>query len=298
MTDYQKQSLYDYLALGASLYIPTSRPDLISCVHSPEITALKSIILCLEDAVLESEREQSLHRFAELLKFGLPQTKVFVRPKNPNLLYKILQLDGIEQVYGFVLPKVSLENISQYTELLSQHKAFKLMPTLETKAVLLQTKLERLKLALEPLKESIICLRVGANDLFALLGIKRMPGQSIYNSPLRTALDQIILCFRSEGYYVSAPVYDFIEDMETLKSELKQDINYGLLSKTAIHPRQVAVIEAHYQVEQVELEQAQAILEEQAKAVFQFNAQMCEPSVHQAWAEQTLVRAEIYGIKP
>ena len=297
MQNLKKQRFREYLELGASLYIPASRCDLIDCVHKPEITSLRSIIICLEDAVLEAERYEALDRLARLLKQGLPETKVFVRPKNPHLLAKILRLEGVEQLEGFVLPKIGLDTISQYIDLLQDHSSFRLMPTLETVAAFRSSELEKLKIALEPIKTSILCIRIGANDLFSLLGIKRMPSQIIYESPLRTVIDQVVLCFRSENYPIVAAVYDFIEDFNTLKRELEQDINYGLFSKTAIHPRQIPLIESHYQVTQSELEQAQAILSKEARAVFQFNGQMCEPCIHQAWAEQVLGRAEIYGVK-
>ena len=296
MKSLQKQSFQEYLELGASLYIPASRCDLIDCVHKPEIKNLKSIIICLEDAVLEVERNEALDRLAGLLRHGLPQTKIFVRPKNPELLSLILKLEGVDQLQGFVLPKVSLNTIPQYIKLLKCKSQFRLMPTLETRAAFQSTELEKLKSALEPIKAAILCIRIGANDLFALLGIKRMPYQIIYDSPLRTVIDQVILCFRSEGYPIVAAVYDYINDFTTLKRELQQDVNHGLFSKTAIHPRQIPVIEAHYQVSQSELDQAQAILSKEAKAVFQFNGQMCEPCIHRAWAEQVLARVEIYGL--
>lgn len=296
MKNLRKQRFQEYLELGASLYIPASRCDLIECVHKTEIRDLRSIIICLEDAVLDVERNEALDRLAGLLRYGLPQTKVFVRPKNPKLLALILMLEGVDQLQGFVLPKITLNTIPQYVELLKSKNHFRLMPTLETTAAFQSTELEKLKSALEPIKPSILCMRIGANDLFALLGIKRMPSQVIYDSPLRTVIDQVILCFRSEGYPIVAAVYDYINDFNTLKRELEQDVNYGLFSKTAIHPQQIPVIEAHYQVSQSELEQAQAILSKEAKAVFQLNGQMCEPCIHRPWAEQVLARADIYGL--
>lgn len=297
MTDLQTQRFREYLELGASLYIPASRCDLIECIHKPQIKGLRSIIICLEDAVLDIERDEALERLACLLKYGLPKTKVFVRPKNPSVLSQILTLEGVEQLEGFVLPKVGLNTIPLYIDLLKDQRRFRLMPTLETKAAFQVLELQKLKSALEPIRHSILCIRLGANDFFALLGIKRMPTQIIYESPLRTVIDQVILCFRSEGYPIVAAVYDYIQDSQTLQRELEQDVNYGLFSKTAIHPEQVPLIEAHYQVSEKELEQAQAILSEEAKAVFQFNDQMCEPCIHRPWAEQVLARAEIYGVQ-
>ena len=124
-----------------------------------------------------------------------------------------------------------------------------------------------------------------------------MPSQIIYESPLRMVIDQVVLCFRSEGYPIVAAVYDFIKDFSTLERELEQDVNYGLFSKTAIHPRQIPVIEKLYQVSQHDLNLAEAMINEQAPAVFQMSGQMCEPSTHRAWAQRLIARAQRYGVR-
>jgi citrate lyase beta subunit len=99
--------------------------------------------------------------------------------------------------------------------------------------------------------------------------------------------------FISSGYPVAAPVFDIIDDLDTLKREVERDIASGFISKTAIHPAQVAIIEDAMRPSEEEVSQATAILDKDAKAVFQIGGVMCEPSTHHNWALRILTRARI-----
>jgi citrate lyase beta subunit len=39
-------------ALGASLYMPATRPDLLAVVRGEKLPHLRSLVICLEDAVI------------------------------------------------------------------------------------------------------------------------------------------------------------------------------------------------------------------------------------------------------
>ncbi|MCA9774036.1 MAG: HpcH/HpaI aldolase/citrate lyase family protein, partial [Myxococcales bacterium] len=69
----------------------------------------------------------------------------------------------------------------------------------------------------------------------------------------------------------------------------------GFISKTAIHPAQVPIIEGAMRVSGEEEEAARAILNQEARAVFQIGGVMCEPATHAGWARRVLARAEIFG---
>jgi citrate lyase beta subunit len=59
---------------------------------------------------------------------------------------------------------------------------------------------------------------------------------------------------------------------------------------------QVAVIESCYRVTPTEHEAAQAILADDAPAVFLRDGRMCEPSTHRRWARDVILRASLYGV--
>jgi citrate lyase beta subunit len=42
-------------ALGATLYMPATRPDLLAVVRGEKLSNLRSLVICLEDAVNESD---------------------------------------------------------------------------------------------------------------------------------------------------------------------------------------------------------------------------------------------------
>lgn len=69
----------------------------------------------------------------------------------------------------------------------------------------------------------------------------------------------------------------------------------GLVCKTAIHPSQIHIIEKHYEVNNQDIEMAEAILDKDAPAVFRMHGTMCEPATHRKWAEQILIRLNVYG---
>ena len=104
------------------------------------------------------------------------------------------------------------------------------------------------------------------------------------------------MTFRPSGYALSAPVCDYLDDPETLRREVEMDLAYGLLTKTAIHPRQASLIERLYQVSHADVELARAILDGEAEAVFKMAGQMCEQRTHHAWATALLRRAELFGL--
>ena len=68
----------------------------------------------------------------------------------------------------------------------------------------------------------------------------------------------------------------------------REDVQRGLFGKSAIHPRQLAVIWQSMLPCVEELEQARAIVSPSAPAVFSMHGTMLEPACHRRWAEQVL----------
>lgn len=285
--------------LGASLYIPATHPDLLAIANGEKLT-LKSIIFCLEDSVAEHDLENALKNLANTLAKIKKESDMlrFVRVRHPQMLRTILALPGVDKLTGFVLPKFTLANSHAYLDpcLKTQHW---LMPTLETQEVFDEQAMIQLRESLRTHRcaHRILALRIGGNDLLALLGLRRRPHMTIYETPLGSLIGRLVLCFRPYGFYITAPVFEYFEDRETLEREMKQDIAYGLLSKTAIHPMQVPWIEQSYAVSTHEMEMANALLTAQCPAVFKMHGAMCEVATHQTWAHHIHEQAAIFGIQ-
>lgn len=287
-----------YFDLGATLYTPCTHEKL-SEVLKKSPAMMRSVVLCLEDSVKEDELTLALNNLKILLKTFSPTSGVrhFVRPRNPLVLAEILHYENIDKIDGFVLPKFDLNNVDLYKKVIQEHAAphFSYMPILETSQVFDSSAMLQLRSLLKPWGHKIPCLRVGGNDLMNLLGIKRMKGLTIYDTPLRSTIDQLIIQFRPEGFELSAPVFDIIEDIETLKREVMMDLAYGFFAKTAIHPTQINIIEdAFSQFSERHRKQAERVLDGNAPAVFTFNGQMMEQTCHQRWATRTRQLAQRY----
>ena len=293
----KKSKQVHYFDLGASLYTPSTHPALLNRLQHG-MTGLRSMVVCLEDAIKESELAQALENLNQALDElqPTPQLKRFIRPRNPQIFEQILNNKNIHKIDGFILPKFDLNSLELYKAVLKkQSRIIPIMPTLETPQVFDPQAMILLAQRLQSWRQGIICLRIGGNDLMNILGIKRMWGFTIYDTPLRGLIDQLVIQFRTQGFELSAPVFDFIDDTETLKKEIALDLAYGFFSKTAIHPIQIPIIEAaFFDFTQNQLAQAQSVLNKQATAAFKLNGQMMEPSCHQDWARRVVQFAKRY----
>jgi citrate lyase beta subunit len=286
----------DALQLGATLYMPATRGDLATALFGGRIHGLRSAVICLEDAVLEAELPQALANLSVLLR-DIPDAgpTLFVRPRDPAMLAHLLRLPGIERVHGFVLPKVTAETLPRY---LGQPfaPAHRLMPTLETREAFDSFEVRRLREQLLAVQDRILAVRIGGNDLLQTLGVRRSSHRTSYDGPLGPVIATLAAGFLPYGFAVSAPVMDRFDDPVLLREEVLRDVEHGLLTKTAIHPAQIAVIHGALAVSSSDLLEAQEIVRDHAAAVFAAAGRLCEPATHRRWAETILRRAELFGV--
>lgn len=284
--------------LGASLYMPAHRLDLMDCANGEKLSELRSMIFCTEDALLHTEVDSSLRHLGLCLQGfrDTPQRFRFIRARNPEILARLLALPGIEKIDGFVLPKFNTDVFHAYFDQL-QGTRFKVMPTLETRDVFDVGAMRELRqgLAQDGIFEQILMLRIGGNDLLNLLGIRRPRQMTLYETPLGQLIAQLVTMFKPYGFSLSAPVFEYLQDTVTLQKEIRLDLAHGLIGKTAIHPAQIAVIEAMYGVEREDYEMAFSLGKSSSPAVFRMHDAMCEVATHQQWGQDILNRWQYYG---
>ncbi len=307
--------------LGASLYMPATRQDIWQVIMREKLPTINSIIICLEDAVSHSDVELALTRFQTLLdtwaadadsihapskpadtQLESPSQQptrplVFVRPRHPAMLQQLADFTHIELIDGFVLPKVDMYSLSHW-RLACQNLSTEqlLMPTLETAALFSPHHNQELAIGFkEAFNQPIFALRIGGNDLFAALRLRRPKNSIVYDTPIGTLAYQLLGCFVPHGFYLSAPVFEYLDEPMLFMQELDRDVSLGLVGKTVIHPSQIALVQQAYCVPLSMLEEAQAILHSEAKAVFKFNNTMLEPATHRAWAHEVVNRAQVFG---
>ncbi|MDP2177222.1 HpcH/HpaI aldolase/citrate lyase family protein [Methylicorpusculum sp.] len=284
--------------LGAPLYVPALHPDLLKIANAEKIPFIRSMIICTEDAIFERDVNKSLEQLRQFLPFiqTMDSRYRFIRVRNPQVLRRILDLPGIENINGFVLPKFDNHNRESYLKEL-RNTRFLIMPTLESSDVFIPSAMRELALSLteDPMRSRIILLRIGGNDLLNLIGLRRPRGVTLYETPIATVISQLVITFRPLGFSLSAPVFEYLADRDTLNREIDLDLAHGLVGKTAIHPSQIPLIENRYAVSGQDYREALSILDEQGPAVFKMHEAMCEISTHSNWARQILTRYDVYG---
>ena len=303
--------------LGASLYMPATRQDIWQVIKRDKLPTINSIIICVEDAVSHNDVELALERLQTLLntwakhvdsindpskpedsKLENPtRPLVFVRPRNPIMLQKLAHYKNIELLDGFVMPKVDMCSLSNWRMACQNLSAEQLlMPTLETAALFDPHHNQELAIGFkEAFSQPVFALRIGGNDLFAALRLRRPKNSIVYDTPIGTLAYQLLGCFVPHGFYLSAPVFEYLDQPTLFMQELTRDVSLGLVGKTVIHPSQIALVQQAYCVPASVLDEAQAILHTEAKAVFKYNNTMLEPATHRAWATEIINRAKVFG---
>ncbi|MES2570901.1 MAG: HpcH/HpaI aldolase/citrate lyase family protein [Verrucomicrobiota bacterium] len=281
------------------LYVPANRPGLEQFLFGDKSEGITTVVICLEDAVRQHDRASAvrelsswLHRLAE----GGRRAGCFIRPADEEILARLLDMPAIESIDGFIVPKATPDKMQAWAR--RSDRRFPLLPILETRDALDSEGRRELAAACADFRDLIPRVRIGANDLFALLGGLRRPrGKTIYETPLGRVIDELIEVFSGVGLPLSGSVFDRLDDLETLARECRDDVTRGLFAKTALNPLQVAVISKSYYPDPSEVEEAQKILDGDSPAVFSMNGSMLEPACHSGWARNLLRRAAAFGVE-
>lgn len=292
--------------LGAALYVPAVHTDLAAILRGEKLRHVKEIIICTEDAIAAHELPMALANLhAALDACPKPSSRYcFLRPRHPAIFADIMaHPQALTCFSGAVLPKFCADNMATWLAEMPRQRAdgtpFWLMPTLETRAVFDRNAMAHLAAALADSSwaAQILTLRIGGNDLLALLNMRRPRGTTLYETALGKVIADLVTTFIPHGFRLSAPVFEYLDDRATLAREIIADLNHGLTGKTAIHPDQVRWIESHYAVQACDLQAAKVILQPDAKGVFRLDGAMCEPATHRPWAEKVVASAQVFGTK-
>ncbi|NIE56713.1 HpcH/HpaI aldolase/citrate lyase family protein [Burkholderia sp. Ax-1735] len=292
-------------ALGATLYMPATRSDILDVVSGTRLPELRSLVVCLEDAVAAIDVDSALANLRALLmnidaRGGRAESGplLFVRPRDAAMAAVLNDWPLMKHVDGFVVPKLTLQSLSSWENAVS-HPDLYLMPTLETADVYDPGAMVELGSALKAnLNRRIIALRIGGNDLMGCLGLRRNPSTTLYSTPLSYVIPMLAGIMGAQGFALTAPVFEQLATPHLLNEELELDIAHGLVGKTAIHPSQIRIIQEALRVSLEDFNCATLIVNEAAPAVFKHNDAMCEPATHYKWAVNILERAKWHGVKP
>jgi citrate lyase beta subunit len=243
---YSDRELLSY-GLGATLYMPATRPNIHQDLLSKKHEGLTSLVIDLEDAVGDTELEKAEERLiGEMLKLYEEFNKnyltiddlplMFIRIRNVEQLKVIKEQlgDAIQLLTGVVLPKFSAESgeelLAEVVNIHREDNPFYAMPILETDRIIQKesrmTELMAIKHLLDRYKDNILNVRIGATDFCGLYGIRRSVDTTVYEiAVLRDCIADIINVFqRAESpYVISGPVWEYFSSKpRMLKPQLRQ----------------------------------------------------------------------------
>lgn len=247
--------------LGGTLYMPGTR-NIVDKLLSQSMPALKSMVMCFEDAIRPEDLEQAelnvlqhLDRLAQALKQQETTDDdvplIFLRVRHPDQFAAFanrLTTAQAKTLTGFVFPKFRTDNAGTYlAELraLNRRLGVRLygMPILEGKEIAYREtrahELASLKQILAPYRDLILNIRVGGTDFSSLFGVRRGINSSVYDIlPVRDALSDILNFFNrmEDGYIVSGPVWEYFlaYNQDDLSHLLEQNLHRSLLTKEPI----------------------------------------------------------------
>ena len=108
--------------LGATLYMPATRNDIAGSILNNQIDGLRSIVICLEDAVSDADVPAALQNLRQILValksakdagLGADWPLVFIRPRDPEMGKFLTETEDLTPADGLVLPKFTLESFSR-----------------------------------------------------------------------------------------------------------------------------------------------------------------------------------------
>ena len=282
------------MALGATLFMPASHKNVESVLFFNRYSDLRSVVIDFEDGLNDDAIEYALDRLERLLAdsraFGL---LLFIRPRDSAMLKRLVAMADIERIDGFVLPKFSLDTMSEY---LLHVKGFYFMPSIEGLELFDINTLQLLRKRLLAYKQEIIAIRFGAEDMLKQLGLKRNCKESLFDLHVTShIISNIIITFKPYGFDIAAPVYPCYSDEANYIRQIEQEFKMGLVSKTIIHPNQIAPLHTLYSVDKKELEKAEKIVES-SEAVVGYKGEMLERHTQLKWAKSVLKRHTLYGL--
>ncbi|MGX6442472.1 HpcH/HpaI aldolase/citrate lyase family protein [Neobacillus sp. K501] len=243
---YTQRELLAY-GLGATLYMPATRPNIHQDILSKKHEGLTSLVMDLEDAVGDNELGLAEERLIEeLLKlYGEFQKNyitmddlplMFIRIRSLEQLIRIKEKLGgaITLLTGVVLPKFCLETgeqlLAEIVKIHTDQQPFYALPILETDNIIQKesrmNELIGIKSLLDQYKENVLNVRIGATDFCGLYGIRRSVDTTVYEiAVLRDCIADIINVFQRSNspYVISGPVWEYFSAKpRMLKPQLRQ----------------------------------------------------------------------------
>jgi citrate lyase subunit beta/citryl-CoA lyase len=268
-------------------------------------TGADALILDLEDAVSAPRKAAARTLAAQYLSDTRPRQDRPLLYVRVNALDTGLWEDDVAAVGalpdGILLPKArSGEDVHTLSIALNHAEERAGAPTGRTRIIALVTETPISLLRLDSYVAAstrLDGLTWGAEDLSAVLGARTNREQDgrTWTSPFRLARDLCLFTAAAAGVRPIDTVFVNFRDEEGLRLECGAAVRDGFTAKMAIHPAQVAVINAAFTPSAEEVAQSEEIIrlfaERPEAGALAYRGQMVDRA-HVARAERILARAE------
>ncbi len=231
------------------LYVPGDRPEVVA---KALVTGADVVVVDLEDAVAPGRKEYARAATADLLAEPLPvpvhvRVNALAGPESAADLHTLAALPALGGLAGLRLPKVS--SPAQIVRTAESAPHLPLYALLESALAVEHA------YAIATAHPALRGIALGEADLRADLGVRDDAG-------LDWPRSRVLLAARAAG--LAPPpqsVHPDVRDLAGLAASCAHGRALGFFGRAAIHPRQLAVIEAAYLPTAEEIETAESVLE-------------------------------------
>ncbi|MEM7191124.1 MAG: CoA ester lyase [Pseudomonadota bacterium] len=216
----------------SALYMPGSKPRALEKARG---LPADSLILDLEDAVPPAEKVAARQTVADALAeggYGMREIVIRVNGLDTEWGADDLTAAAACKPDAVLIPKVdSAAMISDVAGRLEAAGA----PASTAIWAMMETPLGMLNAAEIAASPRLTCMVMGTNDLVKELGAAHTETRL----PVVTGLGLCMLAARAHGLAILDGVYNAFRDLEGLKAECEQGLDFGFDGKTLIHPGQI-----------------------------------------------------------
>lgn len=237
------------------LYVPAVKPALFGKAVAGEADA---VIVDLEDTVPPSRKSAArvdVRRWLDTV--ASTGTEIWIRSA-PEFLAEDLVSVACPRLTGVVVAKSSVETLARADELLSGLERTRALGRVELIGLIESAR------GLRALPEMATCNRVrtfgiGEVDLLADLRVKRSPEAATIIDTLR--IDVVVGCAAAGVGAPVAPTSTDFRDLDAFEQSTAHLVRMGFRARTALHPKQVPIINAALSPSEDDVVRARRLLE-------------------------------------
>lgn len=237
------------VALGATLYCPSIRPNLKEDIFKLAAQGVTSVVICLEDSIPDNKVLEGERNIVKVLSelntpdniVRLPQ--LFIRVRTPEHLRIVASQNknNLSVLTGFVLPKfenithiasnfmVELQKINTIRSY-NGERPMLFMPVLESPAMVYKETRDEVLYGVRDVlsvnKDTLLAIRLGATDMSSVYGLRRSPYLTVYDVNVVASVigDVVNLLGRSEdGNIITGAVWEHFTGRDRLfKPQLRE----------------------------------------------------------------------------